>query len=123
METALEKTGEETFFAKNKKTIFWIITVITPLLIMMLPTGELFNPQVRLFVAVTACGILLFAFESLPQLVSSIMLPLAYVLIGLAPSKAIFVPWATVIPWMFMGGILGYIRVSQKATGMACPGI
>ena len=34
------------------------------------------------------------------------MLPLAYLLLGLAPSKAIFVPWATYIPWMFMGGIL-----------------
>ncbi len=105
MEAALE-SGEQSFFAKNKKTIFWVITVITPLIIMMLPTGEMFTPKIRLFVAVTAAGILLFAFESLPQLVSSILLPLAYVLIGLAPSKAIFVPWATVIPWMFMGGIL-----------------
>jgi len=105
MEATLEP-GEQSFFAKNKSAIFWAITVIVPLLIMLLPTGELFNPKVRLFVAVTAAGILLFAFESLPQLVSSILLPLAYVLIGLAPSKAVFIPWATVIPWMFMGGIL-----------------
>jgi len=105
MEEALE-TGEQSFFAKNKTAIFWAITVITPLIIMMLPTGELFTPRIRLFVAVTAAGILLFAFESLPQLVSSVLLPLAYVLIGLAPSKAVFIPWATVIPWMFIGGIL-----------------
>ncbi len=105
MEATLE-TGEQSFFARNKISIFWIITIITPLIIMMLPTGEMFTPQIRLFVAVTACGILLFAFETLPQLVASILLPLAYVLIGLAPSKAVFVPWATVIPWMFMGGIL-----------------
>lgn len=105
MEVALE-TGEHSFFIKNKNTIFWVVTVIAPLIVMMFPTGEMFTPRVRLFVAVTACGILLFAFEILPQMVASIILPLAYVLIGLAPSRAVFAPWSTFIPWMFMGGIL-----------------
>ena len=106
MEAALN-TGEQSFFAKHKTTIFWAITVIVPLIIMMFPAGETFTPSVRLFVAITACGILIFAFETLPQLVPSIMLPLAYVLSGLAPSSAVFGgPWSTYIPWMFMGGIL-----------------
>lgn len=105
MEAVME-SEEQSFFAKNKNTIFWLITIITPFIIMAFPTGELFTPKIRLFVAVTAAGILLFAFEILPQIVAAVILPLSYVLIGLAPSKAVFVPWATVIPWMFIGGVL-----------------
>jgi solute carrier family 13 (sodium-dependent dicarboxylate transporter), member 2/3/5 len=90
----------------KKTTIFWLITVAVPLIVMLIPTGEVFNPRVRLFLAITVCAILIFAFETLPQLASSILLPIAYVLSGLAPSQAVFGPWTSFIPWMFLGGIL-----------------
>ena len=47
---------------------------------MMLPTGALFTPRIRLFAAITACAVLTFAFETLPLLVPSILLPIAYLL-------------------------------------------
>jgi sodium-dependent dicarboxylate transporter 2/3/5 len=108
MEIVMEPS-EKSFLIKNKRTIFWAITIISPLIIMMLPAGELFTPGIRLFIAITACAILIFAFETLPQLVPSMLLPIAYLLSGLAPARAIFAPWSTVIPWMFMGGILAAI--------------
>jgi di/tricarboxylate transporter len=105
METALEMK-DQSFLARHKSTIFWGITVIVPLAIMLIQTGEVFTSDIRLFVAITACAILIFAFETLPQLIPSILLPLGYLLSGLAPAQAVFGPWSTFIPWMFMGGIL-----------------
>jgi sodium-dependent dicarboxylate transporter 2/3/5 len=99
----------QSFLMKHKPPIFWAITIILPLIIMMLPTGALFTPRIRLFAAITACAVLTFAFETLPLLVPSILLPIAYLLSGLAPASVIFAPWSTVIPWMFMGGILAAI--------------
>ena len=105
MEVALEMK-DQSFLARHKSRIFWSITVLVPLAIMLIPTGEVFTSDIRLFVAITACAILIFAFETLPQLIPSILLPLGYLLSGLAPAQAVFGPWSTFIPWMFMGGIL-----------------
>lgn len=105
MEAALE-IKDQSFVARNKTPIFWGITVIVPLIIMLLPTGEVFTADIRLFVAITALAILIFAFETLPQLIPSVLLPLGYLLSGLAPAQAVFGPWSTFIPWMFIGGIL-----------------
>ncbi|NLT94691.1 MAG: SLC13 family permease, partial [Clostridia bacterium] len=90
----------------KKKTIYWVITIALPLLVMLIPTNEVFTPVIRNFLAITLCAILLFAFEILPQIIPSLLLPVMYVVIKIAPAEAVFGPWATNIPWMFMGGIL-----------------
>ncbi|MGI6226912.1 MAG: SLC13 family permease [Peptococcales bacterium] len=90
----------------KKNLIYWILTLGLPLLIMFIPTSETFTAQMRLFLAITLCGILFFAFEILPQMIPAIMLPVAYVLTGIAPAPAIFGPWSTYIPWMMISGIL-----------------
>ncbi|RYD04906.1 hypothetical protein N752_12020 [Desulforamulus aquiferis] len=92
---------------KNKKQILlWAITITLPLVLMLVPINEVFTHQIRLFLAGTLFAILLFAFELLPQLIPSLLLPIFYVVSGVAPSTAVFGPWATTIPWMFLGGIL-----------------
>lgn len=90
----------------KKNTLYWIVTIALPLIIMLFPTGDEFTPQIRKFIAVTLAAILIFAFEILPQLIPSLLLPISYVLLNLAPSAAVFGPWSTHIPWMFLGGIL-----------------
>jgi di/tricarboxylate transporter len=92
--------------ADRKQLIYWAVTVIAPLIVMMIPTGETFTPVIRNFLAITLCAILIFAFETLPQMIPAILLPVAYVVAGIAPEQAVFGPWSTSVPWMFMGGIL-----------------
>jgi di/tricarboxylate transporter len=92
--------------ADRIQLIYWAVTVIAPLIVMMIPTGETFTPVIRNFLAITLCAILIFAFETLPQMIPAILLPVAYIVAGIAPEQAVFGPWSTSVPWMFLGGIL-----------------
>jgi len=90
----------------KKYLIFWVITIALPLAIMLIPVSEVFTAQLRLYLAITLCAIFMFAFEAIPNLIPALLLPSAYLLTKLAPAAAVFGPWSTYIPWMFMGGIL-----------------
>jgi len=90
----------------KKNFLIWTITLGLPLVIMLIPVTEVFTAQIRLFLAITLCAIFMFAFEAIPNLIPAILLPVAYILTKLAPPAAVFGPWTTYIPWMFMGGIL-----------------
>lgn len=90
----------------NNQMLQWLISIALPLGLMLIPTTEVFTHQVRLFLAGTLFAILLFAFELLPQLIPALFLPIFYVISNVAPSTAVFSPWSTNIPWMFLGGIL-----------------
>jgi len=98
------------------KKISWALTILIPMAVMVIPTGEIFTEAMRLFVAITLGFIICVAFENLPYLIPSIMLPLAYTLTNLAPASAVFAPWGTFIPWMFIGGFL-FANVLQR-TGL-----
>ncbi|AET66910.1 di-/tricarboxylate transporter [Desulfosporosinus orientis DSM 765] len=90
----------------RKKLIYWILTIGLPVLVMFIPVNEAFTAQIRLFVAITLCAILIFAFETMDSLIPSILLPVAYVMVKLASANVVFSPWSLYIPWMFMGGML-----------------
>lgn len=91
----------------SKKTvIIWAITIILPLAIMLIPTNEVFNIKLKLYVAITLMGILIMAFESLNQLALAILLPVAYIVFQLAPANVVFSSWLSYIPWMMVGGLL-----------------
>ena len=98
------------------KIFSWILTILVPMAVMFIPTGEVFTETMRFFVAITLAFIICVAFENLPYLIPSIILPLSYVLTNLAPASAVFAPWMTFIPWMFMGGFL-FANVLQR-TGL-----
>ena len=53
MQTTLDK----------KKLIMWLCVIVFPLAILGIPTGEVFTQPIRLFLAVTLCAILMFAFR------------------------------------------------------------
>lgn len=86
--------------------IKWICTVGLPILVMLIPTSEAFNSNIRLFLALTLCAILTFAFDNVNQTVVALCLPVLYVVCGLAPAAVAFSPWLQYIPWMTMGGFV-----------------
>ncbi|MFZ5943509.1 MAG: SLC13 family permease [Bacillota bacterium] len=90
----------------KKNLIIWVVTFGLPLLIMFIPVTEVFTAPLRLYLAITLCAIFMFAFEVIPNLIPGLLLPVTYLLTNLAPAQAIFGPWSTYIPWMFVGGIL-----------------
>ena len=81
----------------------WLITVIVPIIIWMIPVTEAFTPQIKTFLVITVFSIFTIAFELMPTIVPSIFMPMLYLLFGVAPAATIYSSWADVMPWMFLG--------------------
>lgn len=94
MQTTLDK----------KKLIMWLCVIVFPLAILCIPTGEVFTQPIRLFLAVTLCAILMFAFELLNNAIPGLLLPLSYLLLGIVPGNIAFSAWTGNVPWMIMAG-------------------
>jgi di/tricarboxylate transporter len=93
-----------------RKTIMWAISIVLPLLIMAIPITQSFTPEIKCFFAVTLFVIFLWAFELMPFIIPAILLPVLYVVTGIAGPAGAFAPWGHYIPWMLLAGmILTYI--------------
>lgn len=78
----------------SKYWIKWIICIVVPLVIMILPTGELFTPLLRKFVAITLFGILMFLFEVMPNPIIAMTWAFAYPAFGVCKVNEVLSPWA-----------------------------
>lgn len=97
-------------FANTRNIFMWAISIFLPLLIMAIPVTESFTAEIRCFFAVTLFVIFLWAFELMPFIVPAILLPVLYVVTGIAGPAIAFAPWGHYIPWMLLAGmILTYI--------------
>lgn len=91
----------------TKSLISWAVTLLLPLAILLfIPVTETFTKEIKLFLAITLCAILIFAFELLDNILPALLLPYLYALLKLAPMGTAFQPWTTSIPWMCIGGFL-----------------
>ena len=88
-----------------KNLITMIMTFALPLAILLIPTTELFTPQIRLYLVITLFAILTFIFGNINQTAIAILLPITYVILVQAPAAAVFAPWSTYIPWFIIGGL------------------
>lgn len=57
----------------KKLKIGWLISVIIPLVIMLIPVNDVFTAPIRAFFAITVCFILLLAFEVVDNFCSVII--------------------------------------------------
>ncbi len=62
--------------------IKWIITLIATVAVYLIPTNDVYTKQISLFLTVTVFGLLLMAFEFFQPLVVSIVMPMAWVAVG-----------------------------------------
>lgn len=90
----------------TKKKLFWLITLLIPLCILLTPLTDTFTRPIKLFLAITVCAILMFAFELMDNFVPAILLPIGYTLCGVVPSSVAFSPWTSSIPWMMVGSLV-----------------
>ena len=59
----------------------WLVTVLLPLGIQLIPASEAFPAPMREFLVSTIFVILLAAFELLPNMLVGLLLPVAYVIV------------------------------------------
>jgi len=89
----------------SKDLLLLVITFALPLLLFLIPTGEAFTGQIRMYLAITLFAILTIIFENINTTAISILFPIAYVVLAKAPAAAVYAPWSLYIPWFVIGGL------------------
>lgn len=90
----------------TKSLLVWLVTFLIPVCVLLIPTGEVFSAQIRLFLAISIFAILTLAFDTIDLMVVAVMLPAMYVITGIANGRVAFAGWGGTIPWLVFGGLL-----------------
>lgn len=86
-----------------KRMVFWAVTFIVPLLVLLIPTNDTFTQQQKFFAAITLWTILMFAFELVDNYIPCIIMPFLFIISGVAPWDLAFAGWHQSIPWQVLG--------------------
>ena len=86
--------------------IKWAVAIVAALAIWFIPCNEVYTPEVKKFLLVTATGILLVAFELVDLMAVSMMFPIGYILFGLAPMEADYGSWLWTTQMVVIGGYM-----------------
>ena len=78
----------------GKLLIYWLVTIILPCLVLLLPVNEIMTADSEVFLSITLAAILVFHFEQVNGTVVTILLPIAYVLILGVPAEVAYKPGA-----------------------------
>ena len=90
----------------KSERIKWMVTILVPLSLFLVPVNETFTVSMRLFFVVTLLAIMVMAFELAPIIVPSLAFPLLYILTGLAKPNVAFSAWLSPSPWMTLAGLI-----------------
>lgn len=90
----------------RKDILGWILTIGLPIVLLLVPTTEVYTKPVKLFLAITIFAILTFAFENLNRTVVCLAFPVLYIVLEIAPAGTVLSPWTQNVPWMVLGGLL-----------------
>lgn len=100
------KTAVQMDTPNRSLIIKWAITFAVPLLICFIPLTETYTQTMRLYFVATLFVIFLFAFETVPMLISGLLLPALYVVLGVVPFAIAYSPWTQSTVSMVLGGFL-----------------
>lgn len=100
------------------KTILkWIITFGVPLIVaFMEPTAGLKKPML-MFLAVTLWAMFCWMFNTINETIVGFILPVLYIVVGVAKPEVAFAPWLTNVPWIVFGGTI--LGAAMMSTGLA----
>ncbi|ABO48910.1 sodium/sulphate symporter [Desulforamulus reducens MI-1] len=96
---------EQAINSKNKNInyIQWAITILVPIII------YLFTPldyAGKTFLAITATCVILWVFALIPENITGLLIPISFVLFGVAEPEVAFKPWAQILPWLVVAGMI-----------------
>ena len=90
----------------KNQLIKWAVVLISAAAIWLAPCNEVYTPEVKKFLFVTALGILLVAFELIDLMAVSMMFPIGYLAFGLAPMEIAYSAWTQTMPMVVIGGYM-----------------
>ncbi len=97
---------------KNTK-IKWLFTLLIPAIIIALPANEVFTQPIKMFLAITVCGIMMFIFEFFDPIVPSVLMPMFYMMFNVAPANVIYSGWLGKTPMVVFGALL-FVAILNK---------
>lgn len=97
-------------------TLKWCIPFATGLIFFALAPRDV-TPQLPLFLGITSCAILIWAFDLLPVVAVAAALTFVYLLTNMAPPEVVFGPWTTVLIWTTFGAAI--FGEAMEKTGLA----
>lgn len=95
----------DTIFKNKSVFLQWMVSILVPLFILLIPLTEMFTAEIRNFFAITLFAIFLIAFDLLDALVISIILFVGYWVSGVAPAETIFSAWSNNVAWVTIGAL------------------
>lgn len=101
--------------------IKWYCTIFIPILLGFVMNYNHVDPKISLFFTISLIGILMFLFEQVHMVVTSVLLMAAYVLLGIAPMNVVFSGWMQESIWITFGClvlvlILGNTSLIERIT-------
>ncbi|SHK44250.1 SLC13 family permease [Desulforamulus aeronauticus] len=88
---------------RNMAILQWAITILVPLIIYLYTPLDYAG---RTFLAITATGVVLWIFALIPENITGLLIPICFVLFGVAAPEVAFRPWAQILPWLVVAGMI-----------------
>ena len=99
--------GTSTVMSTNKSYLIkHLISWGIPLILLFIPTGEIYTSAVKWFLILTAWGLLVSAFELMDLYVPSILVPVLYVATGVCDATVAYSSWTTLVVFNIVGAML-----------------
>ncbi len=96
--------------------IKWAIIIGLTLACFLIPEGGIITMNVKLFFAITVFGLALAAFEIVPTLMISLLMPALWMILKVAPANVVLSPWMTTTPLMIVGAF--FMAASLEDCGL-----
>lgn len=101
---------------KRSDAIKWCITIFLMIICLLLPEQGILTSQAKHFICITVGGLALVAFELVPILFVSILMPALWALFKVASIEAIMSPWMSTTMIMIIGAF--FMAASLEASGL-----
>jgi len=90
----------------SNNTMKWFVSIAIPLLLLLIPTSDIFSIQLKLFLVTTAIAMFLLCLELMDPMWVAIMLPGSWLVLKVCDTTAAFRPWTQTTIWMVIGGYI-----------------
>ena len=104
--------------SKISEILKWMLVVILPMGIYLLLDAASLTHILCVYASITLWAILSWMTGVLPDTIVSLLLPVFYILAGVAKPIVVFSPWYGTVPWITLGGFLIGAMLTKTGLGL-----
>lgn len=101
---------------KRSDLIKWAICIILAAICFFIPESEIITSNVKWFLVITVLGLAITAFELVPTIVISVLMPVLWILLNVAPMETVLSSWVSTLPLMIVGAF--FMAASLESCGL-----